>query len=253
MLGHDHRADVTRRRFLFGMLASVAVGGVTSLVAACSAPQLPRRRRRPRRPPNRPSPHAATAPAAQGTRKQDIEAALARINDGYTWPLFTEFNQIQPVIWGELEKVLSKWVCEQQADTFVRRYETMTIASLRFHWLVPDRATATSRGPDADGGARQATVGVHRAGRRRARLPVVADRELHWARGLLHRRRRHDDGLAFSRAPGALLSRGASAGRASRAPEFLLVGQGRAATGLAARPDRCCYGVRLCVFDRRFG
>lgn len=31
---------------------------------------------------------------------------------------------------------LSKWVLEQQADSFARRYEWMTIASLRFHWLV---------------------------------------------------------------------------------------------------------------------
>jgi nucleoside-diphosphate-sugar epimerase len=31
---------------------------------------------------------------------------------------------------------LSKWVLEQQADAFARRYEWMTIASLRFHWLV---------------------------------------------------------------------------------------------------------------------
>jgi nucleoside-diphosphate-sugar epimerase len=31
---------------------------------------------------------------------------------------------------------LSKWVLEQQADSFARRYEWMTIASFRFHWLV---------------------------------------------------------------------------------------------------------------------
>lgn len=31
---------------------------------------------------------------------------------------------------------LSKWICEQQADSFVRRYENMVIASLRFHWVV---------------------------------------------------------------------------------------------------------------------
>lgn len=37
---------------------------------------------------------------------------------------------------------LSKWICEQQADTFVRRYDNLSIASLRFHWVVPDRATA---------------------------------------------------------------------------------------------------------------
>lgn len=37
---------------------------------------------------------------------------------------------------------LSKWICEQQGDAFARRYENMTIASLRFHWVVPDREFA---------------------------------------------------------------------------------------------------------------
>lgn len=39
---------------------------------------------------------------------------------------------------------LSKWICEQQADSFARRYETLTIASLRFHAIVQDRATAAA-------------------------------------------------------------------------------------------------------------
>lgn len=33
---------------------------------------------------------------------------------------------------------LSKWVCEQQADSLARRYDDLTIGSLRFHWVVPD-------------------------------------------------------------------------------------------------------------------
>jgi len=37
---------------------------------------------------------------------------------------------------------LSKWICEQQADSFARRYEDIRIASMRFHWVVPDRKTA---------------------------------------------------------------------------------------------------------------
>lgn len=37
---------------------------------------------------------------------------------------------------------LSKWICEQQADAFARRYEGMSIASMRFHWVLPDRAWA---------------------------------------------------------------------------------------------------------------
>ena len=34
---------------------------------------------------------------------------------------------------------LSKWVLEQQADMFARRYDWMRIASLRFHWIVESR------------------------------------------------------------------------------------------------------------------
>ena len=34
---------------------------------------------------------------------------------------------------------LSKWICELQAESMVRRYEDMTIASMRFHWVVPSR------------------------------------------------------------------------------------------------------------------
>ncbi|GAB4431777.1 MAG: NAD(P)-dependent oxidoreductase [Chloroflexi bacterium OHK40] len=33
---------------------------------------------------------------------------------------------------------LSKWICEQQADSICRRYEDMAVASLRFHWVTPD-------------------------------------------------------------------------------------------------------------------
>jgi UDP-glucose 4-epimerase len=40
---------------------------------------------------------------------------------------------------------LSKWICEQQADSFARRHADLRIASLRFHWVVPDRATAFAK------------------------------------------------------------------------------------------------------------
>lgn len=39
---------------------------------------------------------------------------------------------------------LSKWICEQQADSFVRRYEQMVITSLRFHWVTPQRSIPAS-------------------------------------------------------------------------------------------------------------
>jgi len=38
---------------------------------------------------------------------------------------------------------LSKWVLEQQADAFARRFEDMRIASLRFHGLMEERERAT--------------------------------------------------------------------------------------------------------------
>jgi nucleoside-diphosphate-sugar epimerase len=37
---------------------------------------------------------------------------------------------------------LSKWLCEEQGRSFARRYEGMTIASMRFHWVVPNREKA---------------------------------------------------------------------------------------------------------------
>ena len=40
---------------------------------------------------------------------------------------------------------LSKWICEQQGDAFARRYEGLSLASLRFHWVLRDRADARDR------------------------------------------------------------------------------------------------------------
>src|SRR5215216_1360672 len=37
---------------------------------------------------------------------------------------------------------LSKWVLEQQADAFARRFEWMTISSFRLHWLLNSREDA---------------------------------------------------------------------------------------------------------------
>jgi len=37
---------------------------------------------------------------------------------------------------------LSKWISEQQSDSFARRYESLTIASLRFHAVMPNPVIA---------------------------------------------------------------------------------------------------------------
>jgi multiple sugar transport system substrate-binding protein len=44
---------------------------------------------------------------ATGIDKLSLEASLGHVNDAYTWPLFPEFSQVQPILWGEIEQVLS--------------------------------------------------------------------------------------------------------------------------------------------------
>jgi nucleoside-diphosphate-sugar epimerase len=43
---------------------------------------------------------------------------------------------------------LSKWICEQQADSIARRFDDVSIASLRLHLVVPDEAQARRRTAD---------------------------------------------------------------------------------------------------------
>ena len=63
------------------------------------------------------------------------------------WPRFDYFplDENHPT-YNEDPYSLSKWICEAQGDSFARRYEDMVIASMRFHWVVPERATATRHG-----------------------------------------------------------------------------------------------------------
>ena len=59
------------------------------------------------------------------------------------WPRFDYFplDEEHPT-YNEDPYSLSKWICEEQGNSFARRYEGMVIASMRFHWVVPDRAFA---------------------------------------------------------------------------------------------------------------
>ena len=60
------------------------------------------------------------------------------------WPRYDYFplDERHPT-YNEDPYSLSKWICEQQADSIARRYETMTIASMRFHgvWPAPRKAS----------------------------------------------------------------------------------------------------------------
>ena len=59
------------------------------------------------------------------------------------WPRFDYFPlDEQHPTYNEDPYSLSKWICEEQGNSFARRYEEMTIASMRFHWVIPQRATA---------------------------------------------------------------------------------------------------------------
>ncbi|HEY8601929.1 MAG TPA: sugar ABC transporter substrate-binding protein [Thermomicrobiales bacterium] len=53
--------------------------------------------------------------AAQGVVKQNFEVSLAQSKDGYTWPLFPQFSEVQPILWGEIEKVLSNQKTPKEA------------------------------------------------------------------------------------------------------------------------------------------
>jgi nucleoside-diphosphate-sugar epimerase len=60
---------------------------------------------------------------------------------GYSrWPHFEYFplDEKHPTF-NEDPYSLSKWICEEQASSIARRYENLTISSMRFHWMVPER------------------------------------------------------------------------------------------------------------------
>jgi len=48
---------------------------------------------------------------------------------------------------------LSKWICEEQANSFARRYEDMIISSMRFHAVVPERVTLVQAAAYSQGSA----------------------------------------------------------------------------------------------------
>ena len=58
------------------------------------------------------------------------------------WPHFDYFplDEKHPT-YSEDPYSLSKWICEEQANSFARRYENMIISSLRFHAVVRERGT----------------------------------------------------------------------------------------------------------------
>lgn len=70
---------------------------------------------------NRPANLAALAQAgesAEGIIKQYLEVSLEQAKEGYDWPHFAQFAEVQPILWGEIEKVLSRQKEPQEALDF---------------------------------------------------------------------------------------------------------------------------------------
>jgi nucleoside-diphosphate-sugar epimerase len=97
--------------------------------------------------------NALSAAAHLGITRICQASSINAIGASYSqWPRYDYFPlDEQHPTYTEDAYSLSKWVCEQQADSFARLYDTLAIASLRFHGVVPDRLTARGRSntPDA--------------------------------------------------------------------------------------------------------
>jgi len=88
--------------------------------------------------------NALAAAAALGIKRVCLASSINAIGGVFSrWPRYDYFPlDEQHPTYAEDPYALSKWVLEQQADAFARRYEWMTIASVRFHWLQPSRERA---------------------------------------------------------------------------------------------------------------
>lgn len=92
--------------------------------------------------------NALSAAATLGIKRICLASSINAIGGAFSrMPRYDYFPvDEQHPTYAEDPYSLSKWVLEQQADAFARRYEEMSIASLRFHGLVADREHAEAMG-----------------------------------------------------------------------------------------------------------
>src|SRR5712692_8201530 len=86
--------------------------------------------------------NALRAAAELGIKRVCQASSINAVGAAYSrMPRFDYFpvDELHPT-YNEDPYSLSKWICELQAESIVRRYEDMTIASLRFHGVVPNKA-----------------------------------------------------------------------------------------------------------------
>ena len=86
--------------------------------------------------------NALRAAAEVGIRRVCQASSINAIGGRFSrWPRYDYFpvDERHPT-YAEDPYSLSKWICEQQADAVARRYEDLSIASLRLHGVVRDRS-----------------------------------------------------------------------------------------------------------------
>ncbi len=88
--------------------------------------------------------NALSAAATLGIKRVCLASSINAIGGAFSRaPRYDYFPlDEQHPTYAEDPYSLSKWVLEQQADVFARRFEDMRIASLRFHGLMDDRERA---------------------------------------------------------------------------------------------------------------
>lgn len=88
--------------------------------------------------------NALSAASALGIKRVCLASSINAIGGAFSRsPRYDYFPlDEQHPTYAEDPYSLSKWVLEQQGDAFARRFEWMTIASLRFHWLLDTRTKA---------------------------------------------------------------------------------------------------------------
>jgi UDP-glucose 4-epimerase len=85
--------------------------------------------------------NALSAASALGIERVCLASSINAIGGAFSRSPHYDYFPVDEkhATYTEEAYALSKWVLEQQADSFARRYEWMTIASLRFHWLTESR------------------------------------------------------------------------------------------------------------------
>jgi nucleoside-diphosphate-sugar epimerase len=88
--------------------------------------------------------NALSAASALGIKRVCLASSINAIGGAYSRSPHYDYFPVdeQHSTYTDDPYSLSKWVLEQQADAFARRYEWMTIASLRPHWLLDSRDQA---------------------------------------------------------------------------------------------------------------